>query len=162
MEIAGSWGQPKALADSRVRLYVDPCSGLLRVNRARAGGRQARAGKAAREAARPAERRRILGPLEQLHWIDGVWYRVTLAVLPEVQRRVTTVRGVARENKIAEARWDVLGNAYVARGQGRSGPGPRPVNEELYGRTDVYALAKRQLNRQELKRYGLTGSGIRE
>jgi hypothetical protein len=151
------WNGWQPLADASVRLYVHPRSGLLRVNRARKPGRRELVRKQARADSAPAESRRILGELEQLHRIDGIWYHVKLEALPEPKLRVRIREGIATKEWICETRWDVVRSVNVSRLHGDRGPGNQPGNRELFGRADVYARTKHQLNTQELRRYGLKG-----
>lgn len=143
------------LADVWAQLYVDPRTGLLRVNRARELKRQARRREKARAANAAAAGRRIVGELEQLHCLDGIWYRVQLAVLPEATLRAKLRDGVAREVARYDTRWDVVRAANVSRLHADSGPGGQPGNTELFGRADLYAAAKHQIGTHELRKYGL-------
>jgi hypothetical protein len=129
-------------------LYVDPDTGLLRENvealRARRTRREAwrRGLQASRRASMPWERRE-LDAWTQLHCIDGVWYRVTLDLVPRSGRRdaIDRIRGIAA-HLCPETR-----NA-----------GATPCNLDLFGRPDVYASEKRQLPARELRAHRLVNA----
>ena len=155
VEVWDGWRGWVTLGQAHYELYVDPRSGLLRSNRARLEVRRARASREAREQAAVDERRRDIGPMEQLHCVDGLWYHVTLAVLPEPQLRVSTTQEGTSRALVYPARWDTLRRRSVSRRHDREGPGGTPGSLKLYGREGVYALRKRQLGRRELRQYGL-------
>ena len=141
-------GRAVALGEARQQLYVDPQTGLLcrkesRILRRRHLREQARL-KQAEVEARP----RLLSPSEQLHREDGLWYNVRLGRLPDARRIVRYESGRLREKFAYEKRWDVLRRAEVSSRVWTAGL-------ELYGRRGAYAASKRQLGRQELRRYGL-------
>ena len=132
-------------------LYVHPFTGLLRENRHRVTRKQSAQNeqKAAQEAL--AARRRDIGPLEQLHCIEGVWYLVTLAMMDEPYLR--TKHNGTQAHWVYPAHWDVMRKQMVSRclrrGQGE------PASSALFGKHHVYASAKRQLSSLELKRHAV-------
>jgi hypothetical protein len=131
---------------------------MLRVNREWNKKRRAPLGAPTRGAPTPpAESRRILRELEQLHRIDGIWYHIGLSVLPEPAFRVAVKHGIATKVPVYETRWDVVRRAHISRIHGEHGPGNQPGNRALFNRVDVYAHTKRQLSKQELARYALKG-----
>jgi hypothetical protein len=136
------------LGNARQHLYVDPQTGLLCRNEERILRRRQLREQARRKRAELEARRRILNPSEQLHRVDGLWYHVRLGRLPEARRIVRFESGRLREKFVHEKRWDALRRAEVSSRDCTAGL-------ELYGRRGVYAAAKRQLGRQELRRYGL-------
>lgn len=66
----------------RQELYVDPRSGLIRINKRYRAWRRDRIEKAKRVRAEIDARRRTLDKDTQLHLLDGIWFQVTVGVLP--------------------------------------------------------------------------------
>ncbi|HVK51421.1 MAG TPA: hypothetical protein VM469_06785 [Pseudoxanthomonas sp.] len=127
------------------RLYVDPVSGLLRRNRLRERARaQEEAEDLARVAARQANRR-DLEAHRQLHRYKGIWYDVALAPIPPAGRGPGVVDVLRRQ-------------VVVAPGHRGAGRFVTCGDSRLYGRPDVYASNKRQLNTRELRAYGLSNT----
>jgi hypothetical protein len=120
---------PRKLEDSRFELYVHPVSGQLLRNRIYDSRKRWRQERLAREAVEREAKRRDLSSVRQLHKLRGLWFEVTLAAA----------------SASAEPLYDVVRDAGLS---------PLAA-EELYGRRQVHAAAKRQLNRRELKTYGL-------
>lgn len=129
------------LKESHVRLFVDPKSGLLRKNKHwRSWNAAARARKAKEAKAREA-RMRIVSATTQLHLLDdGAWWEVTLAPVPTGVEEVKTRHGV-RRHTFEKAVEDAVLRAGLS-GLGRAA---------LYGRAGVYAVAKRQLSKKEMR-----------
>jgi hypothetical protein len=147
------WGRELRLVDeSNATLFVHPLTGILLKNRHRVSRKQRNdmAQKAARAAI--AAKRRDLGPLEQLHCVEGAWYCVTLATLHEPSWQDGS--NGAPGKWLYPQHWDVLRKQSVTRD-----PKMRQGEQfamALYGKPNVYAAAKRQLSSAELKRYALT------
>lgn len=139
------------LSEARQPLYVDPQTGLLRRNEERILRRKKLREEARRRQAETDARRRMLSPTEQLNCVDGLWYHVRLARLPEGRKEARVVDGRRREIVVYEKRWDVLRKRDVSSMD-------RTMSYELYGRHGVYAATKRQLGKRELRRYGLNCS----
>jgi hypothetical protein len=115
------------LAQSRVKLYVDPRSGLLRRNKYAKTWRQ----KKAAEIRERSQRMREIAPNVQVHCLgERGWWEVVLAPT------------ILHPAQIKSDGIDVVLNS------GLSGLQP----DVLYGRTGVYAIAKRQLSKQEIAR----------
>ncbi len=138
-----TWGGLEPIAGSRgPKFYVDPRTGLLRVNAARIALRREwlsehrKSLHAQRTGLR--EDRRILDARTQLHRIAGVWYQVTLA----------PIRGHGTEI-------DALRHLPVAQCPRRDDGKRGAANATLFNDPDVYAVAKRQLGARELKHHGL-------
>jgi len=137
---ANSWGRIVPLSDTRFSLYVDPRTGILRPNKQRKTRRQIRRTSELAEAKERAARMRYIGPDVQLHLFDdGGWWEVKLASL---QARHD---GYAARSKDKPYREDVVYRAKL------SCLSP----SELYGWSDVYAVAKRQLSHKEIAKLGL-------
>jgi len=134
----GYW--PVRLEDSYFRMYVDPRTGLLRRNKHFKSWNRKRRDEALAAARQFAERMRETKPGLQLHrFDDGTWWEVRLAPIPTEPVTVesgNTVRTVQRPLPYTDV---VRGTSLT-----RLPPG------ELYGRHDVYAIAKRQLSRKEM------------
>lgn len=129
------------LKDSHVKLFVDPKSGLLRRNKHwRSWNAAARARKAEAAKARAAHMR-VVSATTQLHLLgDGAWWEVTLASIPTGIEEVKTLRGVHRRT-FEKAFDDVVVRAGLS-----------PVGgATLYGRNGVFAAAKRQLSKKEIR-----------
>ena len=134
------WGRTSKLADAWQPLYVHPRTGLLRKNTFwKSWGAKRKAEARAREAERVA-RMRELSPLKQLHLFNGVWWEVTLAKV-KTHRKIVDGRAVQFNERFV----DVVHRANLS---------GLPV-EELYAKPGVYAIAKRQLGKVEIKKLGL-------
>ncbi|NJO12790.1 MAG: hypothetical protein HC872_04220 [Gammaproteobacteria bacterium] len=129
-------------------LYVDPRGGILREIPGRSvrkphRARKHRAGQAALDA-----RRRILSDTEQLLAIDGIWYHIVLAKLPEPR----CVRG----REVLERHWDVVRSAWVSAGDAQRFREEWARGKYLFGSSTLYAVSKRQLGKRELRAAGLS------
>jgi hypothetical protein len=156
---SGLWRQP---------LYVDPRDGVLkRTDRLP----EARRWREARKRANPPVERIELSAARELRRIDGIWYDVSLAPLPEPEYRSMTERervplkryqrnsqvvemNITRRRLVSEPVFDIARRVFIPLG---------PAIDEHSGwrryRRDHpdrrYAVAKRQLSRKELRRHGL-------
>jgi hypothetical protein len=135
------------LAESRATLYVHPKTRILLKNKQyMSWARRQQQSLVAEEAKRIAVRRE-LSETEQLHRLNGIWFHVTLATMAEVRH----MRSAADLKELpARAHWDVVHKQWVSRA--------KSSGEALYSTRYVYAQAKRQLSKAELKRYGLTNA----
>ena len=121
-------------------LYVDPRTGLLRPNPNEMSWRRS-----SRERQRTKDRERAQGWREvsayrQLHCVDGCWLEVEVAPLPPPP----------------EPRWDVLLRRVVnARTRVVHRRADDPSTIEVYCRSGVYAVSKRQLASREIRAYDL-------
>ncbi len=133
------------LKDSHVKLFVDPKSGLLRRNKYWQSWNAKKRQRLEAEAAAVAKRMRVVSPKRQLHLLDdGGWWEVTLARAPARMPERPAAPGV-RTYMNQDTAVDVVQDARLSP-LGRS---------ELYGRSDVYAVAKRQLSKKEMRDLGL-------
>lgn len=125
---ASRWGGERALESDYRRFYVHPRTGLLKENQHYLGwSARERARRRAAEKERAARLREI-DPKTQLHKLrDGVWWEIKLG-------------------KIGDGR-----EADVVLEAGLSDMAP----VLLYGRENTRAIAKRQLNKAEKKKFGL-------
>jgi hypothetical protein len=134
------WGRLVPLSDTWFSLYVDPRTGILRPNKQRKTRRQVRRAMEVAEATERAARMRAIGPDVQLHLLDdGAWWEVRLDSLR------ARYDGYAARWTDKPYREDVVYRANLTR--------LRP--SELYGWSDVYAIAKRQLSHKEIVKLGL-------
>ena len=137
-------GRVRRLDAGGERLYVHPTSQCLLRNKHWPGRRRAHERQQARTASEIAERRRDLGGNRQLHKLRGCWFEVTLAPIEARHGRFAKPNG--RETRMfTGTRRDEVIDAGLS-----DLPG-----SELYARHDVFAVAKRQLSRRELREYGL-------
>lgn len=133
------------LKQSYVKLFVDPKSGLLRKNKHWASLNAKWRASKAEEAKAREERMRVVSPVRQLHLLDdGAWWDVTLAAVPTLTQETKTRFGMRRyaaevgvTDVVLDARLSKLGR------------------EELYARKGVYAVAKRQLSKKDMRDWKL-------
>ncbi len=135
--IAVSRGDPRELWYQE--LYVDPRTGIIREHRRGRRWRSAAEWRRQRED-EIAARRRVVNERTLLLRIDGIWYRVEIAPLPDV---LTCRQG------------EIPFDAVVKR------PLIHPHQEAdrleyLYGSGKVYGVSKRQAGRRELTANGIT------
>jgi hypothetical protein len=127
------------------KLFVDPKSGLLRRNKYFVTWRAKKRERREIEAKMLAARMRVVSPTAQLHLLDdGAWWEVTLAPVPKGVQEVPTRHGVQRydyEHGVADA--------VISAGLSKLG------REDLYGRRGVFAVAKRQLSKKDMRGLGL-------
>lgn len=124
----GAYG---GIDELRQELYVDPRTGLIRLNKNYRTWSQQRRDRGREQEADLDNRRRIIDDATQLHLIDGEWYEIRFAPLPE------------------EGCFDVVRKRLVyvtERDAWRA---------KHCGIVPTYAAAKRQLSHREKKNYGL-------
>jgi hypothetical protein len=128
-------------------LYVDPRTGLLRVNKSyRTWGQRSR--ERAREyEAEVHARRRIVDKVTELHLIEGEWYEIRFAPLPPGEWTNVVVRGRTERKLVWEQRYDVLLKRMTTEIDSD--------RTRLRGFRRVYAATKRQLSHRDKKSYGL-------
>jgi hypothetical protein len=126
-------------------LYVDPRTGLLRRNLDELSWRRTYR---ERQLVKDRERAQVWREVSaccQLHCVDGCWFEVEIASLPPQP----------------EVRWDVLRRRTV---NARTSVTHRRVDDQstidLYGRSGVYAVSKRQLAAREIRAHGLQVTAI--
>lgn len=144
--VADGWRGPTSLEGHwQPRFFVDPIDGLLKLNRLRLKARRAWHADRQREADAAGEDRRNLGPLRQLHRLDGLWYAVDLAPIPE-RTGGHGVLDVVRKRLVLGRKEQGIGKKFVG------GDATR------YGRGDVYACSKRQLSAKELAHHDVANT----
>lgn len=141
-----SWyGEPCRLDESSFELYVHPKTGILLENRFirnRSFAERKRVVRARRQRELD-ERRREVSEFVQLHKLKGCWYEVRLGLT------LREIRCVERRAGGRFRRYTVYRDEVIDAGLSDL------ASEELYGRRGVHAIAKRQLSKRELKKYGL-------
>lgn len=142
--IASEWGP---------RFYVDPDHGLLRANDGREAARQASRKRRQREAAlRDGVHREDLRRIDaqwQLHRIGGVWYRVEVADIRDIDPNGPMPIDALRRIPLDQC------PTHTARKGIES-------NLWLFGAPDLYAVRKRQLDAKELRHHRLQNNAPRE
>lgn len=131
-------------------LYVDPRTGLIRLNKDYWAWRRREVEKREREKAATAQRRRVLDDHTLLLLLDGQWYSVQVAALPETYRVYSQTGRYPSWSYNAESRYDIL----LRRNISQAKEGDRQECLRLYGAC-VYATSKRQLSKREIKSHGL-------
>ena len=134
------------MRESRYELWIDPRTGILRRNthyktyRQRSRERQRRREALVRRRMVPASKHR------QYHLLhDGAWWEVTLNTVPTYHQVRKTRYGPPVKVRVEKEVHDAVLDADLS-------DLPRAV---LYDRPGVYATAKRQLSKKEMKRLGL-------
>ena len=144
--VGGGWRGPVPLAKSRYELWVDPRSGILRRNRGRDRYRKARVDREKDHEKKLRLRMVTVSEELQYHCLDdGGWWEVKLAPVP-MEKRPRRFHGRVVGYEDAELPVvDVVLNAGLS----------HLSREELYDRKGVYATAKRQLSKKDIKRLAL-------
>ncbi|MFZ5635858.1 MAG: hypothetical protein ACOY82_04655 [Pseudomonadota bacterium] len=128
------------------RFYVDPRSGLLRVDEARNAARRLARDRRRRAAALRngghREDSRIIDAQWQLHRVDGIWYRVEVARVADIDPH-------------APMPVDALRRLPVHQCPTREPRKGIPDNFRLFGDPGLYAVRKRQLSARELRHFRL-------
>ena len=122
-------GGERAIDDTSFRFYVHPRTGLLKENAKRLNKTALKRGLREAKAADLAGRMRVIDAKTQLHLFDGVWWEVKLAKIG---------RADVEPDVVLRAKLTTL------------------PPEKLYGRAGVRACEKRQLNKAEKKKLGLS------
>jgi hypothetical protein len=131
------------------KYYVHPEHGLLLVNDARLQARRKlrtqRQDAYAQRHEGVREGLQVIDAVNQLHRIEGIWYRIEVAPL------VST-------HAVDETRIDALRRIPVDQCPVWEDRKKIMSNYTLFGRHDVYACSKRQLNVRELRHYRLSNN----
>jgi hypothetical protein len=155
--VPGGWRiafQP--LKESRYKLFVDPRTGILRRNRFYKSWGKVKRERSLAQQAELSMVRRAIDEHRQLHRIDGIWYEVELAVLPEPRVILVNKDGQWVKQFIFDKCRDVIRKEWVSRKHACSDTlNGKPSNQTMYGNPNVYARAKRQLGSRELEKFGL-------
>jgi hypothetical protein len=131
-------------------LYVDPRSGLIRINKRYRAWRDDQIENAKRAQAEIEARRRTLADDTQLHRLDGIWFQVSIGDLPAERTREVMVKGRRVTRTIRDKRFDAILRQAVAHNDDHS-----IERERVYGARNKYGISKRQLSKRELDRHDL-------
>jgi hypothetical protein len=132
-------------------LFVDPHSGLIRVNNDYRSWRRSVAERRQREQAEIDARRRVLDLRTLLLLVDDVWFCVEVDELPQRYCVEKIIDGKPHRHVLAEGRYDVILRRRIS----------RAMSDELrqckylYGSDEVYAVSKRQISKREMRRHQL-------
>jgi hypothetical protein len=132
-------------------LYVDPRTGLIRLNGDYRSWRHGIAEHRRRKLAQIAMRRRVVDERTFLLLLEDIWFRVETDVLPREHVVESVVDGKAHRRMAADLRYDVVLRRRVS----RAIPSDRQQCEHLYGSGDLYAVSKRQIPTREIKAHRL-------
>ena len=134
-------------------LYVDPRTGLIRINKQYRAWARKIDEKRRQEQAQLVARRRILNDRTVLLRLDDLWFEVTLAELPPGRTIERRVDGQCQRKLVYERRYDVVFRREISL---LSDSHQRErERERIYGSNAVYAASKRQLSKREMKAHGL-------
>ena len=151
VDLANRWGFLRRDSGLSQELYVDPHSGLIRLNRHYRSWRQGAAEDRKREAAETAARRRVVDERTLLLLLEGIWFRVEVGVLPKERIVEKIIDGKTHRHMIAEPRYDVVLRKTVSQSDQRD----LRQCKQLYGSNNLYAVAKRQISTREIKAHQL-------
>lgn len=131
--VRGRWPIKDALLeDANIELFVHPKTGILLRNRHFVSWDRRVREQRERKKARERIDRRDIDAQHQLRRIDGIWYEVTLGLLPAPRMQGNDI--------VHDSCWDAVRKEWVSR---------------QHDAADTYVVSKRQLGAKELKKYGL-------
>src|SRR6185436_2191051 len=135
----------------RQELYVDPRTGIIRVNKDHGGRVRRHKERVRADEAEIATRRRRLDANTMLLRLNGLWFRVEVAVLPRPTKVIHDAPNEQRRAPYDERRFDVV----MKRTTSRRVTGDDNERERLYGARGLYAVRKRQISRREMEQLGV-------
>jgi len=146
-----SWGGLRPIAEaSGPGFYVDPRTGLLRVNEGRIRARLAHRKRRQRDAALRnggvREDLRVIDAQWQLHRIDGLWYRIEVGRIDTLDACLPMPIDALRMRPVDQCPTHDSRNGIAA-------------NRFLFGDAGLYAVRKRQLGARELRHFRLRNDG---
>jgi hypothetical protein len=150
VDLQDRWRFNRVTGGLRQELYVDPRTGLIRINKRYRAWRRDQIENAKRAQTDTEARRRTLDDETQLHRLDGVWFQVPIGVLPAQRTKEVVVKGRRTTQTLRDKRFDAILRQEVAQNDERSAE-----RERLYGARNRYGIRKRQLSKKELDRYEL-------
>jgi hypothetical protein len=151
VDLAPRWGSLGRDSGVSQELYVDPRTGLIRLNGNYRPWRRAVAERRRRNHAEIAMRRRAVDARTLLLLLDGAWFRVEVDLLPKERLVESVVDGKPHSRTMAESRYDVV----LRRNISRANLADRRQCEHQYGSGDLYAVSKRQISTREIKAHHL-------
>jgi hypothetical protein len=147
VDLAPRWRFLRSDPGISQEFYVDPYSGLIRLNRHYRSWRREVAESRKLEAAKIAARRRAVDEDTLLLLLEGIWFRVEVEVLPKERLVENVMDGKTHRRMIAEPRYDVVQRKSVS----RAAEADMRRSMQLYGSGDLYAVSKRQISTREIK-----------
>jgi hypothetical protein len=132
-------------------LYVDPRTGLIRLNRNYRPWRHQLAERRRRDLADIAARRRVVDERTLLLLLDGLWFRVEVEMLPNERIIESVIDGEPHRRTTAESSYDVVQRRRIS----RAILADRRQCEHLYGSGELYAVSKRQISKREIRMHRL-------
>jgi hypothetical protein len=151
VDLANRWTFLPSGSGIYQELYVDPHTGLIRLNKDSESRRQGAAKRRERDQAEIAARRRTVNEHTFLLLLDDVWFRVEVDVLPDNRYMEKVIDGRTRRYVVAEPRYDVVLRRHISRAMSDE----LRHCKRLYGSDDLYAVSKRQISTREIKVHGL-------
>ena len=133
------------------KLYVDPRTGLIRLNKDYRSWNRRKVERRELEKAAIARRRRSLNEHTFLMLLDDLWFSVVIDTLPSVHHSHHVVDGKRSCYFTAEPRYDIVLRRKVS----RANDNDDKDSERLYGKRGLYAVTKHQLSKREIRDYGL-------
>jgi hypothetical protein len=151
IDLASRWRLFRSDCGISQELYVDPRTGLIRLNKHYRSWRRDAAESRKRAAAEIGARRRVVDEHTLLLLVEGIWYRVEVGVLPKERIVESVIEGKPHRRTLAEPRYDAVLRKTVS----RAVQADSRKCQYLYGSADLYALSKRQISSREIKAYQL-------
>jgi hypothetical protein len=151
VDLAPRWRFLRSDSGISQELYVDPRTGLIRLNKGYRSWRRGVAERSKREQAEIASRRRVVDERTLLLLLDDVWFRVEVDVLPKERLVERVVDGQLHRHMAVESRYD----AVLRQTLSRAVRDDLQKCEYLYGSSDLYAVSKRQISSREIKAHCL-------
>jgi hypothetical protein len=151
VDLANRWTFLPSGSGIYQELYVDPRTGLIRLNKDYESWHRGATKRRQREQGEIAARRRTLNERTFLLLLDDVWFRVQVDVLPNNRYIEKVIDGGTRRCVVAEPRYDVVLRRHISRAMSDE----LRQCKRLYGSDGLYAVSKRQISTREIKVHGL-------
>ncbi|HEY1314139.1 MAG TPA: hypothetical protein VGE92_09680 [Steroidobacteraceae bacterium] len=132
-------------------LYVDPRTGLIRLNSNYHPWRHQLAERRRRDLAEISMRRRAVDERTLILLLSGVWFCVEVDVLPKEHIVESVIDGKPQRRTTAESSYDVVLRRKIS----RAILADRRQCEHLYGSSDLHAVSKRQISKREIRMHRL-------
>jgi hypothetical protein len=151
VDIAPRWRMFEPESGMSQELYVDPRTGLIRLNcNYRIWGHPL-AERRMRDLAEIAMRRRVVDERTLLLKLNGLWFRVEVDVRPKERIVETVVNGKPHRRTTSESSYDVVQRRRISRAISAD----HRQCEHLYGSGDLYAVSRRQSSEREIRMHRL-------
>ena len=151
VDLADRWGFRSRDSGISQELYVDPRTGLIRLNKDHRSWRHGVAERRKREQDEIATRRRVLDERTLLLKLDNEWFWVEVDMLPKERVVERVIDGKPFKHVATEIRYD----AVLRRTISRAMHAESLRCKHLYGSCELYAVSKRQISKREIKAHGL-------